>query len=632
MKVRNSIKKNGRTAIILAGGIFLGWLFFGGSSNSDPAETQEQHIHSDEESSTIWTCSMHPQIREDEPGQCPICGMTLIPLDDGGDEGDEELSLSEIKMSKSAMKIAEVQTVIIGKKAPHKEVYFPGKIKPDERKISELTARFGGRIEKLYVNFTGQKVDKGEKLASIYSPNLVTAQKELFESLKYKDDNSAFYRAARNKLKLWDLTDQQIDDMERTGEPVFYFDVLSPIKGTVTMRHIAIGDYVKEGDPLFEVINLDHLWVMFEAYENDIPWVKLGNKIKFTIRSIPGKVFTSTVTFIDPVIDPQKRVVFVRTELDNQGDLLKPEMFTSGILKARLPNIRNAITVPKSAILWTGKRAIAYVKVPDKEMVFEHREIVLGEDADQYYVVKSGLKEGEEVATNGVFKIDAAAQLRSKQSMMTPAGGKSSLGGMAGMDMGGGSKKTKKGMDMPAPKTKAVAKDIAPEFNKQLGDVVAKYLAMKDALTIDDATKAKAAVKKMETATDKVNMKLLTDNDHHMSWMKAAKMLKTQLKKIGSENDIAKQRTAFSKLSDVLTNTIQVLGVDMEGKILYLEFCPMANDNAGANWLSLDKKIRNPYLGQKMPTCGSVTDSFPLPKETPFPAAKTANPSQVENH
>ena len=546
-------------ALVLAGGIFLGWLFFGGGSNdnSNNAEATEQHDHASEKSSTIWTCSMHPQIREDKPGKCPICGMTLIPLDDGGGE-EEELSLSEIKMSKSAMKIAGVQTVIIGKKNPHKKVYFPGKVKPDERNISELTARYGGRIEKLYVNFTGQKVEKGEKLASIYSPDLVTAQKELFESLKYKDDNSAFYRAARNKLKLWDLTDQQIDDIEASGEPVFYFDVLSPINGTVMMRHIALGDYVKEGDPLFEVINLNHLWVMFEAYENDIPWVKLGDKIKFTIRSIPGRVFTSTVTFIDPVIDPLKRVVYVRTELDNRGDLLKPEMFASGILEARLPNVRNAITVPKSAILWTGKRAIVYVKVPNKEMVFEHREIVLGEDADQYYVVKSGLKEGEEVVTNGVFKIDAAAQLSRKQSMMTPAGGKSSMGGMAGMNMGGDSKKMKKGMKMPASKAKMKAGNINPEFKKQLGDIVAKYLAVKDALANDDAAKAKTAAQTMGASMEKVNMKLLTDNDQHMSWMNAAKMIKTEIKELGRKNDIEKQKAALSKISDELTNTNQV--------------------------------------------------------------------------
>ncbi len=609
MKIKISKKDIGKVAGILVIGVFLGWFFFGGSGSNESAETTEQHDHAGEKSSTLWTCSMHPQIKQDKPGNCPICGMVLIPLDTGDDD-EEGLSLSQIKMTKSAMKIAEMETVIIEKKAPYKEVYFPGKVEPDERNIAELTARFGGRIEKLYVNFTGQEVSTGEKLASIYSPDLVTAQKELFEAVKFKENNPAFYRAARNKLKLWDLTDKQIDDIEITGEPVFYFDVLSPITGTVMMRHIAIGDYVKEGDPLFEVIDLSHVWVMFEAYESDIPWVKMRDKIRFTIKSIPGKVFTSTVTFIDPVVNQQKRIAYVRTELDNRGSLLKPGMFASGILKTMLPGSGDVVVVPKSAILWTGKRAIVYVRVPDREMVFEHREIELGEDAGIYYVVLSGLKEGEEIVSNGVFKVDAAAQLQSKQSMMTPAGGKSSMGGHAGMDMGGDDGKEEK-MDMPEEQTRSMkAEDISKEFKKQLGNVVNRYLDMKNALVTDDATKAAAAAATMTQAIADVNMKLLTDNDHHMEWMNSSKMLKMQLKKMAGLDEIESQRLVFSKISEDLINTIKALGVDMGGKKLYIEFCPMANNTAGAFWLSLEKKISNPYFGSAMLTCGEVREEL----------------------
>ncbi|MCF6171335.1 MAG: efflux RND transporter periplasmic adaptor subunit [Bacteroidales bacterium] len=606
MKIKISKKDMGKAAGILIIGMFIGWVFFGGNEKNTNTETIEQHDHADE-SSTTWTCSMHPQIKQDKPGNCPICGMELIPLDDGGDD-DEELSLSEIKMSKAAMKIAEVQTVFIEKKVPYKEVYFPGKVKPDERNISELTARFGGRIEKLYVNFTGQKVRKGEKLTSIYSPDLVTAQKELFEATKFKKNNPAFYRAARNKLKLWDLTDKQIDDIETSGEPLFYFDVLSPITGTVMMRHIAIGDYVKEGTPLFEVINLNHLWVMFEAYESDIPWVKMGDKIDFTIKSIPGKTFTSTVTFIDPVVDQRKRVAYVRTELNNKGDLLKPGMFASGILKTMLPNSEDAIVIPKTAILWTGKRAIVYVKVPDKEMVFEHREIELGEDAGSYYVVAGGLEEGEEVATNGVFKIDAASQLLSKQSMMTPAGGKSSLGGHAGMDMGGGDKKATTEMDMPAEEMKAGATN--PEFKKQLGNLILQYLAMKDAFVDSDEQATEAAAQKALDALAKVDMGLLK-GDAHNHWMKLQKPIKNNLSGIIQMKGIEMKRSHFSIVSDNLSEAIKAFGYKSDGITdLYLEFCPMALGNKGAYWISETKKIRNPYFGEAMMTCGEVKATY----------------------
>lgn len=150
-----------------------------------------------------------------------------------------------------------------------------GKVQADERNIAEITARFGGRIEQLFVNFTGQHVRKGEKLATIYSPELVTAQRELLEVLTFKERRPSLYKAVRNKLKLWDLTDKQISAIEEKGEPQFYFDVLSPISGTVILRHVAIGDYVKEGTALFKVVDLSKVWVMFDAYESDLPWIKL---------------------------------------------------------------------------------------------------------------------------------------------------------------------------------------------------------------------------------------------------------------------------------------------------------------------------------------------------------------------
>lgn len=612
MKIIDNLKN--RSSLIYLGvlvvGIFLGWALFGGSGSSVSTNEKGEHLAEDHEAGTIYTCAMHPQIRMEKPGNCPLCGMELIPVVEDVDDGSE--GDYTVKLTNAAMKIAEVSTSVIEKKAPYKEVYLPGKIMPDERRISELTARFPGRIEKLQVNFTGQKVRKGQILAKIYSPELVTAQKELFEAMKLKDTNPNYYLAVRNKLKLWDLTETQIDEIVNSGEVKFYFDVLSPLSGTVTMRHIALGDYVKEGDALFEIIDLSHLWVMFDAYESDIPWIKMRDKIKFTIKSIPNKVFESTVTFIDPVLNPMSRVAGVRTELNNPKDVLKPEMLASGILKTMLPGGGDQLLIPKAAVLWTGKKSVVYVRTNSHNNMFLFTEVTLGADAGDYYVVNDGLSEGDLVASNGVFKIDAAAQLSGERSMMNPSGGKQSLGGMAGMDMGGDGKDKKKEMDMEMPeqKKKMKAENISAEFKKQLGEIVNNYLAVKDAFVIDDGAKANVAAKEMKAAIGKVNMKLLTDNDHHMSWMNAVKMLNKQLDNLIGENNIEKQRAAFSKLSDDLTSTIQVLSVDIGGKELYLEFCPMANDNEGAYWLSLDKDIQNPYLGQKMLTCGEVKETL----------------------
>ena len=425
---------------VLVIGIFLGWLFFHPSDEptyvNQEIEGHEGHNH-DTEESTIWTCSMHPQIKQDKPGQCPICAMDLIPLTSMSAEGDD-VNPNEIVMSESAASLADIQTMVVSKGIPQSTVYLQGKVIADERNIAKITARFGGRIEKLFVNFTGQYVRKGEKLATIYSPGLVTAQRELLEAMTFKESRPSLYAAARGKLKLWDLTDKQILAIEEKGEPQFYFNVLSPITGTVTMRHVAVGDYTKEGTTLFKVVDLRKVWVMFDAYESDLPWIKLGDKVDFTIQALPGKNFSARVTYIDPFINGQTRVAKVRVEVPNPKLTLKPEMFTSGILESKITETTSEILVPKSSVLWTGKRAIVYVKVPNRENPsFLYREIVLGPEAGAFFVVVEGLEEGEEIAFNGVFKIDAAAQLIGLPSMMNPEGGKVSTGhNHRNMDMG----------------------------------------------------------------------------------------------------------------------------------------------------------------------------------------------------
>ena len=375
MKTKYSIGNFRNYALILVAGLILGWLFFHNSGN----RTEAAHNHTgDVEEATIWTCSMHPQIRMDKPGKCPICSMDLIPLETSS-AGDENVNPDAIEMSESAIKLAEVQTMLVRKDYSNKEVYLLGKVKPDERNIAELTSRFGGRIEKLFVNFTGQNVSRGEKLATIYSPDLVTAQKELLESIDYKESNPAFYRAARNKLKLWDLTDAQIDGIEKEGEPQNYFDVLAPISGTVTMRHVSLGDYVKEGNALFQVINLRSVWVMFEAYESDLPWLHVGDRVEFTVQSLPGESFTGKVTYIDPFLNSRTRIANVRVEVGNTNLQLKPEMFANGIIKPRLASTTKDLLIPKTSVLWTGKRAVVYVKNQDRETSsFLYREITLG--------------------------------------------------------------------------------------------------------------------------------------------------------------------------------------------------------------------------------------------------------------
>nr|WP_321451414.1 efflux RND transporter periplasmic adaptor subunit [uncultured Carboxylicivirga sp.] len=424
-KILQYIKSNYKAVLItLLAGLLIGWMIK--PSHSEEA-AQHQHEHADEES-TIWTCSMHPQIKQEEPGSCPICGMDLIPLKSM--QGSDDANPDEIAMSEAAIKLADIQTVRVVKKQAIRKEYLQGKIEPDERKIAQLTARFNGRIEKLNINFTGQNVHKGQALATIYSPELVSAQRELIEAAALKETNPALYKAAKAKLLAWDLTPQQISEIENASEPVVHFNILSPVSGTVTSRKIAQGDYVKEGTDMFQIIDLSKVWIQLDAYETDLPWIAQGDKISFNTKSQPGKTFEAKVSFIDPILNPQTRVANVRAEANNPDGNLKPGMFVTAYVESELSK-DDVLIIPKSAVLWTGKRAVVYVKVQNREQpTFLYREIVLGPEAGDTYVVADGLKEGEVVAANGVFKIDAAAQLEGKQSMMN-----SSKSDMHHMDM-----------------------------------------------------------------------------------------------------------------------------------------------------------------------------------------------------
>jgi membrane fusion protein, copper/silver efflux system len=607
-KIFKNIKENYRLVLgVLVIGLFLGWLIFHPSKaervSAEIIEGHEGHDHSSEDPTT-WTCSMHPQIKQDKPGQCPICAMDLIPLTTTQSAG-EFFDPNEIVLTESAAKLADIQTMVVSKGTAQKSLYLQGKVQADERNIAELTARFGGRIEKLFVNFTGQNVQKGEKLATIYSPDLVTAQRELLEAISYKESRPSFYTAARAKLKLWDLTEGQINEIEVKGEPKLFFDILSPISGTVMMRHVALGDYVKEGSALFQVTDLSMIWVMFDAYESDLPWIKTGDHVKMTLQSLPGNSYEGRVTFIDPFINSTTRVAKVRIELPNKGLKLKPEMFAKGLLHSKIAGSSEYLLIPKSSILWTGKRAVVYISMPDRDSPsFLYREITLGPEAGNFYVVSEGLMEGEVIAVNGVFKIDAAAQLEGKPSMMNPGGGKVSLGhdhgSMVSAEIEDHSQNKTIVME-----TESI--EVSEEFRKQLQVAYDFYSTMVDAFVTSDADKVKKSANKVRSSLQKVDMGLLK-GEAHMTWMKYLEVLETEIATISSSSSISAQRKAFAKFNDTLYASVKAFG--LHHGIVYYQYCPMANGDKGAYWLSNINEIENPYFGDEMLKCGETKETI----------------------
>ena len=414
-----NIKNVGIYISLIIGGLIVGYLIFGGSPQEQTMEehVEETHARTGEDGETLYTCSMHPQVRETEPGNCPICGMELIPLKDS-DEASLEENEHRLTMTEAAVKLAEIQTSPVVKENPVSTVRLPGKVVENRNNVSSVTAHFPGRVKELYVDFAGAYVSKGQKLASIYSPELIAAQQELLETMRVKDQNPALYEAAKRKLELWEFPETTIEQIEQSGEVMNELDFFSPVSGYVSEIAISREDHVTEGALMYTITNLSSVWVDFQSYESSISTIGKGDKIEFNVASIPGEVFESTVIFIDPYLENNSRTVTVRTQVENPEGTLKPGMFAEAEVKSSTAD-EAEILIPKSAVMWTGIRSIVFVKVPQTEApTFEAREVVLGSRAGDQYVIESGLSEGEQVVTHGTFKVDAAAQLADKFSMM----------------------------------------------------------------------------------------------------------------------------------------------------------------------------------------------------------------------
>ena len=597
-------------SLILILGTFIGWLVFHPSQ-----KTEEKHDHSTEVAQgTIWTCAMHPQIRMEEPGKCPICGMELIPL---VKSSTNSVDPSAIHLSKEAAQLANVLTSVVSKQKPVKEVRLYGKAQADERLFQSQVAHVPGRIERLSVNFTGESVVKGQVLAEIYSPELITAQQELLETVKTKQLQPELYEASKEKLRQWKLTDDQIAKIESSGVVQNNFEVVSNTSGTVTARRVNTGDHVSQGTVLYDIADLSKVWVMFDAYESDLQFLNKGEKISFTLQALPGIDFSGNIIFIDPVIDPLTRVAKVRVETGNQSGKLKPQMFATGIVSTTLNEYKDNMIIPKTAVLWTGKRSIVYVKQPDTdEPIFIIREIGLGPMLGESYVITDGLTEGEEIVTSGTFSVDAAAQLEGKPSMMNPRGGKTSS--MPGMVMPGDANvndtkpstdTSMAGMDMSGDKSSDRPKklEVNMDFTMQLNNVFDQYIVLKDAFVQSDVKKANKAAQGVQQALSKVDMKLLT-GDAHMQWMDLSGNIERQVKLIISSGKIEDQRMAFSEFSNQFHITVKTFG--LMGKTVYYQFCPMAFDSKGAFWLSQSNSIQNPYFGKKMIDCGETKETL----------------------
>ncbi len=391
----------------------------------------ESETKSTETTATEYTCAMHPQIRQPEPGTCPICGMELIPVEPTETNGEGGIQAHQL--SPEALALAEIVTDTVRWMQPSHTIEMLGRVAPDERLIHHVTARVAGRLERLFITYEGQEVQKGQLMAYIYSPELISAQQELLEARHLKHTSPELYEAVRRRLLLWSLTPAEIDSIERTGKVMYYFPVVSPASGVVLRMRVKEGHYAREGEMLFDVAELrQNIWVEFEAYEQDLPYLRNGQRVTFWVEGAPHRHWQGRITYIDPFVEEQRRIVRVRVELPNADLSLKPGMFVRGHIEVRTG--QRVLVVPRTAILWTGKRSIVWVRLPGETPRFVMREVELGGRLGDYYIIASGLHEGELVATYGTFRIDASAQLMGMPSMM--GGGSENTGHGHGMHAG----------------------------------------------------------------------------------------------------------------------------------------------------------------------------------------------------
>ena len=470
-----------KTIIILIVVFLAGFLLRGLMSGTKKTEitTPQQSQQSNPE---WWTCSMHPQIHQPKPGKCPICFMDLIPVSRQNVQAGER----QISFSNEAIKLMDIQTTPVERKFVETQIRMVGKVDYDESKIKYITAWVPGRIDRLYIDFTGIVVSKGDHMVYLYSPQLISAQAELLQAAeaqkRLKPDSSEIMvrsatetlNATREKLRLLGLTSEQIQEVEKTGRPTDHITITSPIGGIVIEKNANQGMYIDTGTKIYTIADLSEVWVKLDAYESDLVWLRYGQGVEFTTEAYPGEIFKGTISFISPVLDPQTRTVKLRVNVKNPDGKLKPEMFVHAVVRSKVamsgnimdPNMAGKwicpmhpsviketsgqcdicgmdlvktetlgyvsanqsdeqipLVIPATAPLITGKRAIVYVRLPDpNKPSFEGREVVLGPRAGDYYIVKEGLAQGESVVTNGNFKIDADLQIQAKPSMMNPQG------------------------------------------------------------------------------------------------------------------------------------------------------------------------------------------------------------------
>ncbi|MBN2525132.1 MAG: efflux RND transporter periplasmic adaptor subunit [Deltaproteobacteria bacterium] len=622
--------KNSRTGPIdpvivlftLGVGFAAGLLLAGGQSS--PPKHSDAHAHTDgnAKKDTIWTCSMHPQIRQPNPGKCPICGMDLIPLADDGDKPGPRT----VVMSERAKLLAQIGTTEVRRrKMAATDLRLLGRIEPNETAVKNVTAWTGGRIDHLHVKVTGQSVRAGQVVATLYSPEVFSAHQDLLVAKKQvekmKDGTESALNAvkraleaSRTRLRLLGVDENELSNLEQQDKPTTKAAIRTPFAGTVTERVATEGAYVSTGALLYRVVNLSSVWVQLDAYESDLPSLSKGQEVEIQVEGLANEVFKGAITFIDPTLDPARRVARVRVEVKNRDGRLRPGMFVEAEVKSSIKDgAKPPLVIPETAPLFTGHRAIVFVEdVKATRPTYLARTVRLGLKSGNEYPVIAGLSEGERVVTKGAFTLDADLQIRGGESMMTEPD------------------------DSRHEDTDRILPVTTLE-QKKTGPVMTAYLEIQKQLAADDFNKAKTASAVLEKAAKKVQ--LTGAQAVSEFWNAHRKHIIMQAKSFSAAASIEQARGVFETLSNQMIVLLERIGNPLDTSVR-LTFCPMAFGSKGAHWLQPAEVVDNPYYGNAMRTCGEIQKTIDAgthllterdTSKTMAPATQTA-PAGGHNH
>ena len=566
------------------GGAVLLLLAFGAGTwfSGDGQTPTDAHAH--EDPAEVWSCAMHPQIRQGEPGSCPLCGMDLIPANSGSSENSSE----RVVLSERARVLSELRTTAVRRQSDASaEIHLLGRVEAAESTRRNVTTWIGGRIDRLHVNTTGEKVRKGQSIATLYSPEIYAAHQDLITakgqvrrlegaSESVQRAAAAALEAARERLRLLGVPESEVDSMAQAESPRRTIAIRSPFAGTVIDRVATEGAYVETGATLYQVADLGTLWVQLDAYESDLPRLRVGQEVALLIEALPGEQFPGRVAFIDPTIDSQRRTARVRVVVDNAAGRLRPGMFAEAVVQAISEGTRSPLVIPDSAPLFTGRRSVVYVEVKTQDtLAYEPRSVRLGPRLGDLYPVVSGLSEGDRVVSRGAFALDADLQIRGGASMMTRPDDRSE--------------------PLPA------SVSLTDKERASLQPVLSHYLGIQGSLANDELAQAQASAQSLSAALATVKL----SPQPQLVWAPVSKEISGHASHVAGARDLAGAREGLEPLSAAVEVLLARFG-NLLDEPIQVAFCPMANDGKGARWVQSAQGVDNAYFGNAMRTCGEL--------------------------